>query len=99
MTQWKITTEDLQTYKKLITKEQEILNTLLSSNEDISKVYYNENIIILQFQAGKPITSTYLKELENIMDYQSYTIETVTTEEQFLKIKYHEQVLQLNIRL
>ena len=99
MEQERITKEDLQTYKKLLQKEQEILDKLLSSNEDITKVYYNDKIVIIQFKAGRPITSTYLTQLNKLMDYKSYTIETVTTTETFMKIKYQEQILQLNIQL
>lgn len=95
----KITKEDLTIYKSILEKEQEILNRIISTNEDISKVYYNENLIIIQFQSGKKLNSKYLEELQDIIEYKMYEIETVTVTKQFFRIKYDEQVLQMNIHL
>lgn len=95
----KITKEDLQVYKDILAKEQDMLNRILETNENISKIYYNENIIVMQFKTGTTLTNEYLEKLKDIIEYKSYNIETVTVTEKFLNIKYKENTLQLNILL
>ena len=95
----KITREELQAYKDILLKEKEMLNKIISSNEDIYKVYYNDKMIIIQFKNGKHISNDYLDNLKDLIDYQGYSLEVATITEEFLKIKYTEQVLQLNIML
>ena len=95
----KITKEDLQVYKDILAKEQDMLNRILETNENISKIYYNENLIVMQFKTGTTLTNEYLEKLKDIIEYKSYNIETVTVTEKFLNIKYKENILQLNIIL
>ena len=95
----KITKEDLQVYKDILAKEQDMLNRILQTNENISKIYYNENLIVMQFKTGTTLTNEYLEKLKDIIEYKSYNIETVTVTEKFLNIKYKENILQLNILL
>ena len=95
----KITKEDLQVYKDILAKEQDMLNRILETNENISKIYYNENLIVMQFKTGTTLTNEYLEKLKDIIEYKSYNIETVTVTEKFLNIKYKENTLQLNIIL
>lgn len=95
----KITSGDLQIYKEILTKEQEMLNTVLKTSNDISKIFYNDKMIVLQFKAGTKIDDNYLETLKETIDYKSYTIEPVTVTEEFLKIKYKDHTLQINIIL
>lgn len=95
----KITRDDLNSYNEIVKKEKEMLEKVLSSNGDIYKVFYNNNIMVIQFKHSKPVTSEYLESLNDLIDYDWYSIEAVTITEEFFKIKYKEQVLQLNIFL
>lgn len=99
MGQDKITKEDLQIYKDILAKEQEMLNKVLETSNNISKIFYNDKIIVLQFKAGTTIDNTYIEKLNDIIDYKGYSIEPVTVTEEFLKIKYKEHTLQINIML
>ena len=76
-----------------------MLNRILSSNEDIYKVYYTDNMMIMQFKSGKNISKGYLDKLSDIIEYTDYRISIATVEEEFFKLKYKEEVLQLNIQL
>lgn len=95
----KITREELGIFNELIQMEQEMLTKILSSNEDIHKAYYTGDMMVLQFKNGKPINSEYLGNLNELVDYRKYSIEVATVTEEIFKIKYKEQVLQLNIYL
>ena len=53
----------------------------------------------IQFKSGKPITNEYLDKLDEVIDYISYNISIATVEEEFFKLKYKEDVLQLNLQL
>ena len=95
----KITKEELQSYKKILEMEKDMLNKIISSNEDIYKVAYADNMIIILFKNGKQLTNDYLEKLNQLIDYQRYTLEVATINEEFFKMKYTEQVLRLNIYL
>ena len=79
--------------------EKDMLNKIISSNEDIYKVAYADNMIIILFKNGKQLTNDYLEKLNQLIDYQRYTLEVATINEEFFKMKYTEQVLRLNIYL
>lgn len=95
----KITREELKVFNELIEMEQIMLNKILSSNENIHRAYYTGEMIVLQFKSGKEIDSKYLETLKDLIDYKNYSIEIATITEEIFKIKYKEQVLQLNIYL
>lgn len=95
----KITKEELQSYKKILEMEKDMLNRIISSNEDIYKVAYADNMIVILFKNGKQLTNDYLEKLNQLIDYQRYTLEVATITEEFFKMKYTEQVLRLNIYL
>ncbi len=95
----KITKEDLQNYKNLLQKEKDLLNKFLESNSGISRVYYNEDMVIIQFLSHCSIGSDYLDNLKELIDYKSYTVEVATVTNEFFKIKYDENILQLKIFL
>ena len=95
----KITREELQAYKKILEMEKDMLNRIISSNEDIYKVAYADNMIVILFKNGKQLTNDYLEKLNQLIDYQRYTLEVATITEEFFKMKYTEQVLRLNIYL
>lgn len=95
----KITREDLNQYNEIVRMEREMMEKVLSSNEGIYKVFYNNDIMVIQFKHKKPVTSDYLESLDGLIDYKSYSIEAVTITEELFKIKYKEEVLQLNIFL
>ena len=95
----KITRKELHSYNEIIKMEKSMLNRILSSNEDIYKVYYTDNMMIMQFKSGKNISKGYLDKLSDIIEYTDYMISIATVEEEFFKLKYKEEVLQLNIQL
>ena len=95
----RITKEDLETYNQLIAKEKEILDKILESHNNIGNVFYNGEYIIIQFKPGTPLDSQYLNHLHELVEYKQYTIDTVTIVEEFFKLQYKEQILQLNIQL
>lgn len=95
----KITKKELQTYNEIVEMERVMLDKILSSNEDIYKVYYTDNVMAILFKNGKTITKEYLDKLEEVIDYKDYAISIATIEEEFFKLKYTEEVLQLNILL
>ena len=95
----KITEKELQLYNEIIEMEKSILNRIIASNEDIYKVYYTDNMVVLQFKSGKTISKDYLDKLSDIIEYKDYDISIATVEEEFFKFKYKEEVLQLNIQL
>lgn len=94
-----ITKDDLLNYKKLIMAEKSLFNKFLESSNEITKVFYNEDKIVIQFRAGHVLTSDYLNGLHNLIEHSSYSVETVTVTKEFLKIKYDENILQLTITL
>ena len=95
----KITKEELSNYKALIKAEKDLLNKFFISNENIDKVFYNENMVIIQFISGYSISSDYLNGLSDMIDYSSYSINCATVTKSFFKVKYDENVLQLIILL
>ena len=95
----KITKKELETFNRIIEMEKKIVDTIMSSSDDIYNVYYNNDMVIILFKNGKTITKEYLDNLQKIIDYKDYSITIATVTEQFFKIKYTEEVLQINITL
>ena len=95
----KITKKELQSYNEILKMEKSMLNRIISSNGDIYKVYYTDNMMIMQFKSGKTISKDYLDRLSDIIEYKDYAISIATVEEEFFKLKYKEELLQLNIQL
>ena len=95
----KITREELDSFHELLQKEKSILDRIMSSSEDIYNAYYNDKLVLIQFKSGKQISSDYLDRLSDLIDYQSYSIGIVTVTEEFFKLKYTEEVLQITIIL
>lgn len=95
----KITKEELENFNRLIEMEKNLLEKIMGSHDGIHNVYYNSGLIIIQFKKGWVIESDYLEHLHELVDYDSYTIDIVKVSEEFFKIKYTEDILQLNIRL
>lgn len=89
----------MQNYKNLLRKEKELLGKFFESNEKITKVYYNEDLVIIQFSSDYSLTSQYLESLKDLIDYKEYVVKVVTITNEIFKLKYDEQILQLNIIL
>ena len=94
-----ITKEEIDNFKEMMNIERRMLDKIYSSNEDILNVFYNDKAVAIQFRNGKSITNDYLESLHELIDYESYSITIATVTEEFLKLKYTEDVLQLNIIL
>ena len=96
-TEPKITRKELDNFNDMIKMEKVLLEKIMDSHDGIYNVYYNAGMIIIQFRKGRPIESEYLEGLHNLVDYVSYRIDVVTVTEEFFKIKYDEEILQLTI--
>lgn len=95
----KITRDELDSFNELLQKEKDILERIMSSSDDIYNAYYNDKFILIQFKSGKSISSDYLDGLSDLVDYSGYAISVVTVTEEFFKLKYTEEILQITIRL
>lgn len=94
-----ITKQELNNHKFLIESEKRIFQKFYDFNDNISKMYYDGEIIIIQFHSGYKLDSDYLERLRDLVDYSSYHIENIVVTNEIFKIKYDENVLQLTIIL
>ena len=95
----KITREELDSFNELLQKERSILERIMASSKNIYNVYCNDRMVLIQFKSGKSISSGYLDSLSDLIDYKDYTVSVVSVTEEFFKLKYTEDILQITIRL